>query len=490
MTDESNLPPLIAPASTVRSAQAGVIVVPSIIGAERQLKARHRGTARFRRRALAVGDATGIACSLALALALTGVQSYPAELAWACVSIAGWFVLFSAYGLYERQEKRISHSTVDDIPQLFHAVILGALALWPFLDFGPSGRVKASTIYIFAASALVAVVFGRVVARSISRRVFPAERVLILGKEELSETLVRKMRAHPEYGLDPVAIVSGSLAEACEVADLKQLSEVHRIDRIILADTGADTDELLKLLSASRQLLLNVSIVPTVFEAMGPAIQVGDLEGVTVLGLNPPVLPRSARNVKRAIDLLGASSILLLSLPLLLLIAIAIKLDSPGPVLFAQRRVGKSGRIFRMVKFRTMIDGAERLRDQLINLSADPHWVMLERDPRITRVGRLLRKTSVDELPQLWNVLIGQMSLVGPRPLPEVEDRLIQGWGRGRLDLTPGITGYWQVLGRNNIEFTEMVKLDYVYVTNWSLWTDVRLILRTLPAVLTGRGVN
>ncbi|MBV8953525.1 MAG: sugar transferase, partial [Solirubrobacterales bacterium] len=114
----------------------------------------------------------------------------------------------------------------------------------------------------------------------------------------------------------------------------------------------------------------------------------------------------------------------------------------------------------------------------------------LERDPRITRLGGLLRRTSLDELPQLWNVIRGEMSLVGPRPLPEPEDRLIQGWGRGRLGLTPGITGYWQVLGRASIGFTEMVKLDYIYVTNWSLWTDVRLILRTLPAILTGRGVN
>ncbi|MBV9803206.1 MAG: sugar transferase [Solirubrobacterales bacterium] len=437
-----------------------------------------------------MADGVALMCSTAVAMALTGVSSYGAELAWTCLSLIGWYLLFTAYGLYERQEKRISHSTVDDIPQVFHAVILGALVLWPFLDFGPSGRVKVSTIYLFAMFALIGVVLARAIARSYVRWVFPAERVLILGKAQLSQILVRKMRAHPEYGLDPVAIVTGSLAEVCEFADLERLAALHRIDRIMLADTGADTNELLRLLSASRHLLLNVSIVPTVFEAMGPAIQVGDLEGVTVLGLNPPVLPRTARIVKRAIDIIGAGFILLMSSPLLMLIAVAIKRDSPGPVLFVQRRVGRGDRAFRIYKFRTMHDRAEEHREEVIANSEDPHWVKLQSDPRVTRVGALLRKTSLDELPQLWNVLVGDMSLVGPRPLPEAEDRQIEGWGRGRLDLTPGITGYWQVLGRTSIGFTEMVKLDYIYVTNWSLWTDIRLILRTLPVVLRARGVN
>jgi lipopolysaccharide/colanic/teichoic acid biosynthesis glycosyltransferase len=227
-----------------------------------------------------------------------------------------------------------------------------------------------------------------------------------------------------------------------------------------------------------------------VFEAMGPATELDELEGVSVLEVSPPYLPRSSRLIKRAMDLTVASASLVLSLPVVLLIAIAIKVDSRGPVLFKQRRIGKGGVEFEILKFRTMIDGAERLREQLIGLSTDPHWMMLECDPRITRVGNLLRKTSLDELPQFWNVIRGQMSLVGPRPLPEPEDRLIEGWGRGRLDLTPGITGYWQVLGRNSIPFTEMVKLDYIYVTNWSLWSDVRLILRTIPVVLSRRGVN
>jgi lipopolysaccharide/colanic/teichoic acid biosynthesis glycosyltransferase len=194
--------------------------------------------------------------------------------------------------------------------------------------------------------------------------------------------------------------------------------------------------------------------------------------------------------MKRALDVLGASLLLLLAAPLLPLIALAIKLDSRGPVFFRQLRVGRGGRRFRLVKFRTMVEGAEALTQELFRLSEDPHWLKLASDPRVTRIGRLLRLSSLDELPQLWNVLKGDMSLVGPRPLLESEDCLIEGWARGRLDLTPGLTGPWQVLGRTIIPFQEMVKLDYLYVTNWSLWTDLRLMLRTVPAILKRRGAN
>jgi lipopolysaccharide/colanic/teichoic acid biosynthesis glycosyltransferase len=192
----------------------------------------------------------------------------------------------------------------------------------------------------------------------------------------------------------------------------------------------------------------------------------------------------------RVLDLLIASVMLILAAPLLIVLAIAIKLDSRGPVLFWQERVGKGGVRFRLVKFRTMVADAEGQRASLVEHSTDPNWLKLEHDPRITRVGRRLRRFSLDELPQLWNVLRGEMSMVGPRPLTPEEDERVLGWARGRLDLTPGMTGYWQVLGRTDIPFEEMVKLDYLYVINWSLWQDVRLMLRTLPVVIRGRGAN
>jgi lipopolysaccharide/colanic/teichoic acid biosynthesis glycosyltransferase len=235
---------------------------------------------------------------------------------------------------------------------------------------------------------------------------------------------------------------------------------------------------------------MKVSLLPQVFDALGPSVEIDDVEGVTLLGINPPVLGRSSRAMKRSLDFIGAAVLTVLLLPMLVAIAVAIKLDSRGPVFFRQSRVGKGGSRFGVLKFRTMHTDAEARRAELLADSIDPNWLHLENDPRITRVGQRLRHLSLDELPQLWNVLRGEMSLVGPRPLIEEEDQMIGGWGRSRLDLTPGITGVWQVLGRTNIPFEEMVKLDYLYVTNWSLWTDVRLILRTLPVVISRRGAN
>ena len=211
-------------------------------------------------------------------------------------------------------------------------------------------------------------------------------------------------------------------------------------------------------------------MLPQLSDVLGPAVEIDDVEGVTVLGVNPPWLPRSSRGLKRAMDLVVSVSLLVLLAPLGVLIAIAIKLDSPGPVFFAQERVGRGGRRFRLFKFRTMVNDAEEQRAALVQQSGDPLWLKLSHDPRITRVGRRLRRLSLDELPQLYNVLRSEMSLVGPRPLILSEDELVQGWARGRLDLTPGLTGYWQVLGRTRIPFEEMVKLDYLYVMNWSLW--------------------
>jgi lipopolysaccharide/colanic/teichoic acid biosynthesis glycosyltransferase len=174
----------------------------------------------------------------------------------------------------------------------------------------------------------------------------------------------------------------------------------------------------------------------------------------------------------------------------MVLSALAVKLDSRGPVFFSQERIGRHGLRFRIHKFRTMVADADARTEELRNQSDHPVWLLLDRDPRVTRVGRVLRHTSLDELPQLWNVVRGHMSLVGPRPMPPDVDEHISGWGRTRLDLTPGVTGLWQVLGRTAIPFEEMVKLDYLYVTNWSLWQDVRLLIHTLPAVANRRGVN
>jgi lipopolysaccharide/colanic/teichoic acid biosynthesis glycosyltransferase len=201
----------------------------------------------------------------------------------------------------------------------------------------------------------------------------------------------------------------------------------------------------------------------------------------------------SALRLKRALDLIaGATAVVLLS-PVLAGCAIAIKLDTPGPVLFRQRRVGRNDKPFEVLKFRSMSDGADEQKQAVANLNVhgggtEAGMFKIPADPRITRVGAFLRRYSLDELPQLFNILRGEMSFVGPRPLIETEDRQVQGRFRRRLGLTPGLTGLWQVHGRSDIPFQEMVTLDYLYVTNWSLWGDVKLLMRTASAVLRGRG--
>jgi exopolysaccharide biosynthesis polyprenyl glycosylphosphotransferase len=307
------------------------------------------------------------------------------------------------------------------------------------------------------------------------------------------------MRAHPEYGLEPIDVISstasatdGTLSSLADLSgeDLSNLLARAKADRVVICNTSVDEETLLELMHRCKELGLKVSVLPQLFGAMGPSVEVDDVEGVTVLGINPPVLPRSSRFMKRSLDILGSASMLILLAPVIGLIALAVKLGSRGAVFFKQSRIGRGGRPFALFKFRTMVVDAEQRTKELLEQSRDPGWLKLDHDPRITTVGRFLRLTSLDELPELWNVFKGDMSLVGPRPLIESEDCQIGGWARSRLDLTPGITGLWQVLGRTNIPFEEMIKLDYLYVTNWSLWTDIRLILKTLPVVLTRRGAN
>jgi lipopolysaccharide/colanic/teichoic acid biosynthesis glycosyltransferase len=211
-----------------------------------------------------------------------------------------------------------------------------------------------------------------------------------------------------------------------------------------------------------------------------------------LVGLSTLQLSRSSRFVKRIVDVAVSTIALTLLSPLLLAIALAIKLNSDGPVFFRQLRTGADGDPFKMFKFRTMVRDADARKHEFAHLNrhlengGDPRMFKIIDDPRVTRIGRVLRKFFLDELPQLLNVLVGDMSLIGPRPLIPEEARHVDAWGRRRLDLKPGMTGVWQVLGRSEIPFEEMVKLDYHYVTTWSLAGDLRLLLQTVPLVLHG----
>jgi exopolysaccharide biosynthesis polyprenyl glycosylphosphotransferase len=411
-----------------------------------------------------------------------------------------WTLLFKVYGLYERDDKRISHTSIDDVPWLFHAVLVGAVFMWAWYRIVPGLDMPFDDVLMLAALALVLVLAGRVALREASQAVLPRDRVLFVGAGPMSAVLARKIDAHPEYGLDPIGYVSGDddtsdghglgLRRLGSTEQLALVVRANRIDRAIVATDAIESSRLLGLVRAAQEIDLKLSVLPDMHDVLGPSVEIDSVEGVTVLGLNPPVLSRSSRMLKRGIDVLVAGGVLLLASPVLIGIAIAVKATSSGPVIFRQRRVGWGGEPFELLKFRTMVADAEARRAELLSQSKDEGWLHIANDPRITRIGGFLRRYSLDELPQLWNVLRGDMSLVGPRPLIEDEDRNVEGWGRRRLDLTPGLTGLWQVLGRTNIPFEEMVKLDYLYVTNWSMWGDIRIIAQTMPVVLRQRGSN
>jgi exopolysaccharide biosynthesis polyprenyl glycosylphosphotransferase len=471
---------------------------PEAVGAERR--------DRIGRWLLAVADLMAVCIAAFLASELAGTRHPATQLLLAVLpTLFVWLVLFKLYRLYERDAKRITHLTLDDLPWLAHAILVGTLLLWGYSKVAPIDRLTFVEALLFGTTALLGAAMLRAGVRAALPRVLGPERVLLTGSDATIEPLVRRFERNPRYGLVAVGRLSspGDLDHPADVkspgfgppflggmADLAGAATLTGASRLVIARPAFTDAQVLEMIDVCRRLGVKVSILPDAVDALGPATEIDQVEGITILGLNPPVLSRTSRWLKRAFDLLVSGALLILTLPLLPIIALAIKLDSRGPVFFGQTRVGKGGKHFTVWKLRTMTVDAEQRRDALLDGSHDPHWLLLDDDPRITGVGRFLRNTSIDEIPQIWNVLKGEMSLVGPRPLPEEEDAQIGGWERTRLDLTPGITGLWQVLGRTSIPFAEMVKLDYVYVTNWSLWLDFKLLLRTLPVVLGRRGVN
>jgi exopolysaccharide biosynthesis polyprenyl glycosylphosphotransferase len=247
--------------------------------------------------------------------------------------------------------------------------------------------------------------------------------------------------------------------------------------------------KIMSIVRECERRQVSARIVPDLFQMSLSQVDVDDLGGVPLVGVREVGFERGALLIKRGIDVVGAVVGLVLGAPLLALIGVAIRLDSPGPIVFRQTRVGTAGKTFEMYKFRSMREGAEAELEQLRELNeADGPIFKIRDDPRLTRVGRFLRRTSLDELPQFWNVLRGEMSLVGPRPpLPAEVTRYME-WHKKRLEVRPGMTALWQVSGRSTLSFDEGVLLDIYYIENWSLWLDFKILLRTIPQVLFGGG--
>jgi exopolysaccharide biosynthesis polyprenyl glycosylphosphotransferase len=410
-----------------------------------------------------------------------------------------WFPLAALYGLYRGDPVTPDNTSLDEIWPIFHAVTVGAWLVYAATHLVGSLQPDVNQLILFWALATVAVPIGRSATRMTLRsRAAMTQRAVVVGAGLVGQEIARKIRRQPRFGLDVVGFVDSNplpLHHELEdvpvlggTDDLPAIISQHGIEHLVLAFT-ADHEAGLDVVRTCNELGVQVDIVPRLFEVVGSRAVVRSLEGTPLLGLTPPELGRAPRVVKRTMDIIGAVIGLVLLSPAFLITAIAIKLTSEGPVFFRQTRIGRGQRPFTIIKFRTMVADAEDRKGEVAHLNAhrelgDGRMFKIPDDPRVTRVGKLLRKTSLDEFPQLFNVLRGEMSLVGPRPLIPHEHQYVNDWGLRRLDLTPGLTGLWQVSGRSEVTFSQMLVLDYLYVTNWSLWGDIKLIFRTVPALL------
>jgi exopolysaccharide biosynthesis polyprenyl glycosylphosphotransferase len=433
----------------------------------------------MRRRALAMADMLALLGAYGVLWLLAPPPNSVAHDLILLPALPLWVVLNKSLRLYDRDANLVHNSTLNELPKLLHSLSLGAALSFLLGPLVPGVTMHRAQVVVW----------------------WLAARVLLVGAGQVAALVARKIESHPEYGRQIVGYVhdDGDLLHAQSMGELPclgSLKDFERacreadVERVIVAFSSAQHERLLDVIRLSKRLRVKISVVPRLFEVIGAGVEIDQVEGMTLLGIRGLTRTTSTLALKRAMDIAGAAAGLILLSPLLLLIALAIKLTSPGPVLFRQRRVGRANAVFMMWKFRTMVHGAHRMQSDLAHLNEmeGGHMFKIADDPRVTPVGRILRGASLDELPQLWNVLRGEMSLVGPRPLVPAENDHVLGWHRTRLDLTPGLTGPWQVMGRNAIPFQEMVKLDYLYVTDWSLWSDIKLLLRTLPVVVGRRG--
>jgi exopolysaccharide biosynthesis polyprenyl glycosylphosphotransferase len=448
------------------------------------------------RRMLLAADVLAIVAAFALAIELSGGRLHLGRICLAGLPLV--VVGAKLFGLYDRDEAVIRKTTLDEVPKLFQVATLCALIAWLAdrpLGYGELTRTDVLFLWLALASLLVV---GRCAGRAVALWVAPVERCLFIGGSAAERAIRSRMSNHGGVRAEVVAHVdlheiapwstdAFSHDKLCEIRDLAKALDVHRA---IVAPSDSEAGEMLDLVRTLKAVGIRVSVVPRLLQVVGSSVIFDDLHGVTLMGVRRFDLTRSSGMVKRAFDLMGASLGLLVVSPLMIAVAVAIKLDSKGPVFFRQLRVGREECRFGLFKFRTMVPNAEQLKHSLVDLNeAQEGLFKIAEDPRVTPVGKFLRKTALDELPQLFNVLRGEMSLVGPRPLILDEDQRIEGWSRRRLALHPGITGHWQILGPASVSLREMVAMDYLYVANWSLWTDVKILLRTVPHVLCRRGL-
>ena len=412
-------------------------------------------------------------------------------------------VLLITFSVEKVYETRRGRPWLDEVYAIVNGTTNGAILIIAFF-FLTGSPFYSRLIFIYAVVAVVLVLgLGRAARNALlnllRKRGIGVDRVLVVGAGDAGRTLMQNIVAQPELGYQIVGYVDDDLKKATgavgrfsglgTVDELPAILARGNVNEVIVTLPWMYHRKILRIIAECAHSDVRARIVPDMFQMSMSRVGMDNLNGLPLLSMQQPTLSTSGRAVKRALDVLGAALVLLLTSPFLALAALGIRLDSPGPILFRQERVGKGESRFMVYKFRTMYQDAEEQLERLRghNEATGPLFKM-KRDPRITRVGRILRRTSIDELPQMYNVLMGDMSLVGPRPPLPREVAQYQEWHRRRLTVAPGITGLWQVSGRSDLTFDEMVLLDLYYIENWSLFMDLKVLLRTIPQVLFGRG--
>jgi exopolysaccharide biosynthesis polyprenyl glycosylphosphotransferase len=459
------------------------------------------------RRSLVGADLLGLTVAFVVAelafptmMNRAGALSQLTEYGCFALCLPVWIGAAKMYGLYDKDEERADHSTADDFAGVFHLATICAWLLYALSLLTYWFNPQFGKIFFWWLLAVAGVPLARLAARSFCRRqIHYLQNTIIVGAGDVGQTIARKLLKHPEYGINLVGFVDSRpkdriagldhLTILGEQDQLIELTGLLDVERVIFAFSNDDHEGSLDLIRKLNDHDVQVDIVPRFFEVLSARIGLHSVEGVLMCGLPRTKLSRSSHLLKRIGDLALSALVLIVLAPVFAAVAIAIKVTSSGPVFFRQVRIGEGGRKFTIWKFRTMETDAEERKHEFAHLNkhlapgGDPRMFKIDGDPRVTQLGAFLRRWSLDELPQLINVLRGEMSLVGPRPLILEEADHVGDWAARRVDLKPGITGLWQVLGRDGIGFDEMVKLDYLYVTNWSVLTDLKLLARTAAVV-------
>jgi exopolysaccharide biosynthesis polyprenyl glycosylphosphotransferase len=440
----------------------------------------------LRRRMLAMADSVAAATA-----SLVAASSMSAGGFWAVALLPLWILLAKLLGLYDRDHRAIRHLTVDELPSIAAWAASGVALVVLLLPLTPAGSISAGAAMEGFAAGVAAAFILRGGARWLWRRVTPAEVTAVVGEGDLARAVRRKVELFSDMHLVLAAEVEADLATAGGEGDGAEELEAlaSRVDRLIVASERVDPELIGRLAAVCRTGQVKLSVVSPLRGRAGPTPLISQVADLPVLEYDTWDVSRSTQLLKRAFDIVVSGAALLLLAPFLPLIALAIRLDSRGPVFFTQLRAGLDGTPFRMVKFRTMRADAEEALSEVVSLDElrEPMF-KIPGDPRVTRFGRLLRRFSLDELPQLFNVLRGQMSIVGPRP-EQIE--LVERYRpehRFRLQVKPGMTGPMQVFGRGELTFAERLAVELDYVENISLTRDLRILFHTVPAIIRGTG--